>query len=79
MSKYNLEEMSSFFNRRAEIYDSHMLDELSLTEFYDEIEQCMAECKGPDKVLDLGCGTGLELERLFKLYKDACVTAIDLS
>jgi tRNA (cmo5U34)-methyltransferase len=71
--------MSSFFNQRAEIYDNHMLDEMSLTEFYDEIEQCIKTDKSLINLLDLGCGTGLELERVFKLYKDAKVTAIDLS
>jgi len=79
MGKNNLEEMGSFFNQRAEGYDSHMLDELSLTEFYDEIEKCIAKDDGLDKVLDLGCGTGLEMERIFKLYKDVRVTAIDIS
>lgn len=67
------------FDHRAESYDGYMIDELSLTEFYDEIEHCIAKISGLDKVLDLGCGTGLELERLFKLYKDVKVTAIDLS
>lgn len=38
MNGNNLEEMSYFFNQRAESYGSHMLDEMSLTEFYDEIE-----------------------------------------
>jgi tRNA (cmo5U34)-methyltransferase len=30
-------------------------------------------------VLDLGCGTGLELNRLFRRFPDAAVTGIDLS
>lgn len=30
-------------------------------------------------VVDLGCGTGLELEEYFKVNPDACVTGIDLS
>ena len=30
-------------------------------------------------VLDLGCGTGLELEEYFRLNPDASVTGIDLS
>ena len=79
MSKNNLEEMSCFFDKRAESYDRHMLDEMSLTEFYDEVERCIAMDNGFAKVLDLGCGTGLELERVFKIHKDAKVTAIDLS
>ena len=79
MDRNNLEEMSSFFNLRAGSYDNHMLDEMSLTEFYDEVEHCVSAINGSVKVLDLGCGTGLELERVFKLHKGAMVTAIDLS
>lgn len=30
-------------------------------------------------LLDLGCGTGIELERLFKKYPDLSVTGVDLS
>jgi tRNA (cmo5U34)-methyltransferase len=84
MSKNDIEEMSCFFDQRVESYDSHMIDELSLTEFYDEIEYCIELNRAPDiassmKILDLGCGTGLELERVFKLHNDIKVTAIDIS
>jgi tRNA (cmo5U34)-methyltransferase len=74
-----LERMDSFFDTRVDSYDSHMLEELGLTEFYDEIENSLKTCIKLDKVLDLGCGTGLELERLFKVWDKAEVTAIDLS
>jgi predicted acetyltransferase len=57
-----LEEMSAFFNFRADTYDNHMLDDLGLDEFYEAIAACFnAPLK---RLLDLGCGTGLELERL---------------
>lgn len=79
MSKEYLEEMSSFFNQRADIYDSHMLDDLSLSEFYSELEKCLDAKNGPVQILDLGCGTGLELESVFRLYNHAKVTAIDIS
>jgi tRNA (cmo5U34)-methyltransferase len=79
MSQNSLEEMSCFFNERADGYDSHMLDEMQLAEFYDEIEKCMVSGSKSIEILDLGCGTGLELERVFKLYNEVRVTAIDLS
>ena len=31
-----------------------------------------------EKILDLGCGTGLELEEIFSKIPDVCVTGIDL-
>ena len=74
-----LERMDSFFNARADSYDNHMLKEMGLSEFYDEIEGSLKDCHKLDKVLDLGCGTGLELERLFRINGKAVVTAIDLS
>jgi tRNA (cmo5U34)-methyltransferase len=74
-----LEKMDEFFNTRAKIYDSHMLDDLQLEQFYDEIANCFPKDKNAPVLLDLGVGTGLELERLFSLYLDMSVTGIDLS
>ena len=73
----SLEKMNEFFNIRADMYDSHMLDDLRLDEFYTAIFECF---DNPVKhLLDLGCGTGLELERLFKRFPNMEVTGIDLS
>jgi tRNA (cmo5U34)-methyltransferase len=77
MGKNDLEEMSAFFDVRAETYDSHMLDDLGLNEFYESIAACFSA--PVHRLLDLGCGTGLELERLFELCPDAEVTGIDMS
>lgn len=72
-----LEEMSAFFNARADTYDSHMINDLGLNEFYEAIADCFA---APiNRLLDLGCGTGLEFERLFEKNPDMKVTGIDLS
>ena len=72
-----LEEMSAFFNTRADTYDSHMLDDLKLVEFYETVSLCMD--RPVIRLLDLGCGTGLELERLFIRFPDMAVTGIDMS
>lgn len=73
------ERMDDFFNRRAEIYDSHMLDELKLEEFYKQIAECFPEGNDAPELLDLGVGTGLELAGLFERFPALKVTGIDLS
>ena len=75
----SLEKMNEFFDKRADTYDRHMLVDLQLEEFYEEIANCFPVGTNTLKLLDLGCGTGLELERLFLKFHDLSVTGIDLS
>ena len=57
-----LERMDEFFDRRLEGYDKHMLTEIeSAQEFYLFTAACLPDTPGC-ALLDLGCGTGLELE-----------------
>lgn len=73
-----LERMDAFFDRRVEGYDSHMLRDIAgAGEFYPFTAGLLP--KGPCRVLDLGCGTGLELEEFFRLNAEAAVTGVDLS
>ena len=72
-----LEAMGAFFDIRAGFYDNHMLDDLKLDEFYEIISRCFT--KPIKRLLDLGCGTGLEFERLFARFPEMEVTGIDLS
>ena len=74
-----LEKMSDFFEKRLDGYDEHMLTNIeSVREFYRFTAECLP--KGERcRVLDLGCGTGLELEYYFALNPTARVTGIDLS
>lgn len=74
-----LEKMDEFFNARAETYDNHMLVDLALDEFYEEIAAHISPVSPNFRMLDLGCGTGLELVSLFKKYPDMQVTGIDMS
>ncbi len=74
-----LEKMDAFFNARAKSYDGHMLNDLGLEEFYEVIAAQFLALKDTDRLLDLGCGTGLELERLFQKCPGLHVTGIDLS
>ena len=74
-----LEEMSAFFANRLEGYDQHMRQEIEgAEEFYPFTAEQLPDEPGA-RVLDLGCGTGLELEAYFARNPQARVTGIDLS
>ena len=73
-----LEKMAAFFEARLDGYDEHMLTEIDgAKEFYPFTAQCLPE--NAENVLDLGCGTGLELEFYFARNPQARITGIDLS
>ena len=74
-----LEKMSAFFESRLDGYDEHMLNEIdSAGEFYPFTASSLPQ--NPNcRILDLGCGTGLELEFYLKQNPTAKITGIDLS
>jgi tRNA (cmo5U34)-methyltransferase len=71
-----LEEMGSFFNARIDGYEAHMLREGN--DVYVETAKLIPAARGI-KLLDLGCGTGLELDEIFKVNPTVQVTGIDLA
>lgn len=75
-----LEEMSSFFDSRIESYEEHMLKINKTRDYVDyiEIAKLVPAARGL-KLLDLGCGTGLELDEIFKINPTVQVTGIDMS
>ena len=74
-----LEKMDAFFEARLEGYDTHMLTNIAgAREFYPFTAGCLPMEPGA-AVLDLGCGTGLELDFYFAANPDAAITGIDLS
>jgi len=74
-----LEKMDAFFESRLDGYDQHMLANIeSAEEFYPFTASALPVFPGL-QLLDLGCGTGLELEYFFHLNPSAVVTGIDLS
>lgn len=74
-----LEKMDRFFDARLEGYDVHMLTAIAgAWEFYPFTAGCLPLFSGA-RVLDLGCGTGLELEHYFRRNPGANITGIDLS
>ncbi|MCR5468897.1 MAG: class I SAM-dependent methyltransferase [Lachnospiraceae bacterium] len=74
-----LEKMDEFFAARVVGYDEHMKRDIKgAKEFYGYTASLLPKKEGAH-ILDLGCGTGLELEEYFKLNPEAKITGIDLS
>lgn len=74
-----LEKMGLFFDDRLDGYEEHQLNCIeSAREFYPFTAGCLPRGKSVS-VLDLGCGTGLELEAYFHANPTAKVTGIDLA
>ena len=74
-----LEEMAAFFEARLAGYEEHMLEAIEgAADFYPFTAALLPEAPGA-AVLDLGCGTGLELDWFFRRNPTARVTGIDLS
>ena len=74
-----LEKMNEFFNKRLDGYDEHMMTNIESSDvFYPFTADCLLKTAGA-KILDLGCGTGLELEHYFRLNPSAKITGVDLT
>lgn len=73
-----MERMQDFFSARLDSYEEQMLEHVEgCREAYRELVQYLPEdCK---RLLDLGCGTGLELEEIWKVRPELRVTGIDLT
>jgi tRNA (cmo5U34)-methyltransferase len=79
MEHGKVETMKDFFQTRADTYDKHMIESCDLSIFYKDISKSIPEDKKINHILDLGCGTGLELEHIFLKYPNLKVTGVDLS
>ena len=74
-----LEKMSDFFEARLDGYDEHMMSNIeSANEFYPFTAKQLPTFESC-QILDLGCGTGLELQEYYAFNPTARVTGIDLS
>lgn len=69
-----LETMGGFFDRRVDSYEDHMRPWRAYYRWLGELIPAQSET-----LLDLGCGTGLELDEIFRLHPDIRVTGIDLA
>ena len=74
-----LEKMADFFENRLDGYDEHMMTNIKAAdEFYPFTAKQLPTTENCH-ILDLGCGTGLELEEYYPLNPSAKITGVDLS
>ena len=74
-----LERMDDFFAARVDGYDEHMRTTIAGASDFYAFTASLLPAESGTRVLDLGCGTGLELEEYFRINPNADVTGIDLS
>ena len=74
-----LEKMAQFFNKRLNGYEEHQLNAIDGAQEFYPFTASLLPVHNTATVLDLGCGTGLELEYYFKLNPTAKITGVDLS
>ena len=74
-----LEKMETFFEKRLSDYDEHMLTTIEGANSFYKYTAAQLPQEAESEILDLGCGTGLELEEYFLLNPSAHITGIDLS
>lgn len=73
-----LEKMAEFFTARVNDYDQHMMDNVyGDNEIFKQFANSLPS--KTQKLLDLGCGTGLELGEIFKRFPNLEVTGVDLT
>ena len=76
----NTEEMSAFFDQRVEGYEEHMAEHIEdFDAFYASVADQLPIAWQAPHILDLGIGTGLELDPILERFPNARVTGIDLS
>lgn len=71
-----MKKIEDYFNEEAVKHDDLFVQKMGMTEFYDEIERQIERCNKKNNILVLGCGTGLEIERI---KYSANVTAVDIA
>lgn len=74
-----LEKMGEFFDNRLDGYEDHQLNCIDSAKVFYPYTASQLPAAAGCRVLDLGCGTGLELDEYFKMNPHAVVTGIDLA
>jgi len=73
--QYPVELMGDFFNARADGYNAIITE----TYRYEKFGGCFPKTDEAIQILDVGCGTGVELEYIWKQAPNAHITCLDLS
>lgn len=75
---YMPENMASFFDKRAPGYNKRMLSDGGIND-YIKLGSFIPTTQEPVSILDIGCGTGIELNYIWEKAPNAHITCIDLS
>ena len=73
------EPMGAFFNTRADGYNAHMFAGSGGEEDYRRLGACFPNTCEAIEILDVGCGTGIELGYIWDNSPNAVITCIDIS
>ena len=75
---YKAEPMGTFFNVRSDGYNEKMLSGSGL-EDYKKLGACFPKTDKALNILDIGCGTGIELDYIWAQAPNAQITCVDVS
>ena len=76
---YKPELMSAFFDTRADRYNSVMFASSGDEADYKRLGNCFPETDVTLRILDVGCGTGIELDYIWGKAPIAHITCVDIS
>lgn len=77
-TQYRPEPMAAFFDARAEGYNDHMLRDGGV-EDYKKLGDSFPKTDEKLEILDIGCGTGIELDYIWARVPRAHITCLELS
>lgn len=76
---YKPEPMNSFFNARVDGYNDVMHASSGGKEDYKKLGACFQKTDEAVQILDVGCGTGIELDYIREHMPNAHITCVDVS